>query len=282
MAIVKVEDTILTDIGNSIRNKLGASTLYLPNEMAPAILTIPDAPAWEWGSETEPGAGDATWFRGLKEWMQTATDEEMQACVGKTKSVTLTTAVAAVTTHLVRCIGANQDGPKTMTFQTVNNLKKQSAFLSSSTSLVKWGTCQLRSTYIAEYYEAFPAKDCIKLLAKQYTYGNVFTTVDDYVWIISLAELGQTIAAGGFIPYSDEYTAGGSMTPYSYYADLDATKRIKDFGDDLPGRYNYCWTRSRAKNTSTNIIMVNGRDGAMYRSSATSSTYQFAPCFTIG
>ena len=54
---------------------------------------------FDWGDET--GTADATWFEGLS---KAVPDESW---VGKTKSVTLTSAVLGTTTHLIRCIGVN-------------------------------------------------------------------------------------------------------------------------------------------------------------------------------
>jgi hypothetical protein len=127
---------------------------------ASATFTV-SATYWSWGDETASGAGDATWWSTLKSKVATMTTDELKACVGKTKSVTLSTAVLGTTTHLVRCIGYNLDrdvnntSKNTLTFQTANALATTTVFGSSN---AYWASSTAK-TQCANYYTYFPGKD---------------------------------------------------------------------------------------------------------------------------
>lgn len=69
-----------------------------------------------WGIN-EDKEGDADWWAELKTNVENMSEIELKACVGKTKSVTLTEEVLGTTTHLVRCIGYNCD-------RDMNNVEK--------------------------------------------------------------------------------------------------------------------------------------------------------------
>ena len=143
------------------------------NYTAPSGKTITvSANYWSWGSET--ATGDAAWWAGLKSWVAGASISELSACVGKTKSVTLTSAVQGTTTHLVRCVGYNCDRDKsnisanTLTFHTKNCLADTTVF-SSSNGI--WTDSKVRSL-CTNYYNAFPGKASIVTVSK----GTATTT----------------------------------------------------------------------------------------------------------
>jgi len=74
------------------------------NYSKPSNITISvTATYWEFG--TDGGTADAAWFAELKSYL--ASSAPQSSWVGKTKSVTLSSAVLGTTTHLVRVIGIN-------------------------------------------------------------------------------------------------------------------------------------------------------------------------------
>ncbi len=195
---------------------------------------------WSWGSEN--ANGDATWWNELKNWIDTASSSELSACVGKTKGVTLSTAVSGTTTHLVRCIGANQDGNRTLTFQTANCLKELILFDVTNTGIATWSDSNVKPQCV-KYYNAFPGKSSIKIVRKgtntEYNTDSVVYT-NETVWLPSIYEMGFTNSV--YTPIGAEYTYGES-NPYSYYT--NNTRRTKKIGDS--GSAAMYWTRSRSK-----------------------------------
>ena len=259
------------------------------NYTAPSGKTITvSANYWSWGSET--ATGDAAWWAGLKSWVAGASISELSACVGKTKSVTLTSAVQGTTTHLVRCVGYNCDRDKsnisanTLTFHTKNCLADTTVF-SSSNGI--WTDSKVRSL-CTNYYNAFPGKASIVTVSK----GTATTTnssqaaipiyQDETVFLPSDCEMGFPKGADfthgkGFAASYDEFCQQNtSKTAYQYYTSYDS--RIKYLGDSNNSAYAY-WERSlhydyvkNACNTDT----VGGPDSNYY-----STSYGLAPAFVI-
>lgn len=208
---------------------------------------------WEWGSET--GTANAQWWEDLRMWAATATPAERLAQVGKTKSVTLTSAVLGTTTHLVRCIGADQDGIGTLTFQTANCLANTTvwsttASSSSNTTAARWvdGNCKAKKECI-NYYNAFPGKASIKTVSKGTcsSYGDRnqgVTYNDETVWLPSEREMGldsySPISVANSTTSKAECTQGYNEA-YSYYNSNN--RRIKNLGDN--GNVTWYWERSR-------------------------------------
>jgi hypothetical protein len=101
------------------------------NYTAPSNKTITvSAQYWSWGSET--ATGDAAWWAGLKNWVANVSSSERAACVGKKKLVSLSTAVLGANAATMICIGADQDGSKTLTFQTAGLLPNTTVFGSNA------------------------------------------------------------------------------------------------------------------------------------------------------
>lgn len=280
MATVRLQDSELTNIGNAIRGKLGTTTQYLPSEMAPAILTIPKYEPWSWGNETEVGAGDAKWWADLKTWITSvATDEELVACVGKKKNMTLTEPYLNITSIDLICIGANQDGPKTLTFQTAVGLQRQSSFAPTE-SQCTWDVSKIRNTACAGFYNVLPGKDSVKTLKKGfYKDATTLAYIDDNVWIASYCELGGTGGVFG----DNEWTLGGSQTPYLYYTTGDVnTKRIRVFGYREDHRAIPWFSRSRSSKYVRDYFYGVNTDGSLYAEMGGLGSGGVVPCFTIG
>lgn len=164
----------------------------------------PEEGAFDWGDET--GDADEEWFANLATYLKNHYPNP--SWVGMQKSVTLDDAVLGTTTHQIVCIGVDQDGDNTVTFQTLNCLATTSAFSSlpsdsshyargsnyhDSANLIydgnTLGACKL-------YYNAFPGKSYIKAVNKgtvtvQHSSRNgTATYTSQYVWIPSEYEVG--------------------------------------------------------------------------------------------
>lgn len=245
------------------------------NHLAPANVTISvGAEYWSWGADGS--AADATWFKGLQNYLKnnSTTTIANQNWVGKTKSVTLTSAVQGTTTHLITCIDVNKDGNNTATFQTTNML---ASYLSNGFGSSAVWSSSYAKTACQSYYNAFPGKDYIKTVSKgtntSYNSSSVAYT-DETVFLPSIHEMG--LASYTYAPTAGEYTNGVSSA-YSYYS--SNTTRVKKLGDS--GSADWYWTRSRSTTGSSSVCGV--RDGG------SANTYYYlstdnglAPAFVIG
>lgn len=261
------------------------------NYTAPSNKTITvSAQYWSWGSET--ATGDAAWWAGLKNWIAGASTSELSACVGKTKSVTLTSAVQGTTTHLVRCVGYNCDHDKnntsanTLTFHTANMLANNLMF-NNGNSDMRWATAYIRTTTCAAYYNAFPGKASIVTTSQgtcnttNDSQAGTPTYNDEQVFLPSDCQMGFPKGANysngqGYSASYDEFDQyNTSKTPYQYYT--SNSSRIKNQGDS--GSTYYYWERSLYCN-NTNIACVVNRDGRP-GGSICSYSHGFAPAFVI-
>ena len=269
----------------TITIKVAAGT----NHTAPSNKTITvSAEYWSWGSET--ATGDAAWWAGLKNWIAGASTSELSACVGKTKSVTLTSAVQGTTTHLVRCIGYNCDRDKsntsrnTLTFHTKNCLANTTVFGSSNG---EWTGSTVR-TLCTSYYNAFPGKASVVTVSK----GTATTTnssqaatptyQDETVFLPSDCEMGFPKGADysngkGYAASYDEFCEQNtSKTAYQYYT--SNSSRIKYYGDSGTSTVYY-WERS-LNYVNTNVACRVYNDGSPDRGGYYDSI-GFAPAFVI-
>lgn len=269
----------------TITIKVAAGTNYT----APSNKTITvSAEYWSWGSET--ATGDAAWWAGLKNWIASASTSELAACVGKTKSVTLTSAVQGTTTHLVRCIGYNCDRDKsntsrnTLTFHTKNCLANTTVF-GNSNGL--WNGSTVRSL-CTSYYNAFPGKASVVTVSK----GTATTTnssqaatptyQDETVFLPSDCEMGFPKGAdysngkGYAASYNEFCQQNTSKTAYQYYTSNNS--RIKYYGDSGTSAAYY-WERSLYYNYTDLACIVNG--GGKPSNGSYRNSYGFAPAFVI-
>ncbi len=259
------------------------------NHTAPSNKTITvSAQYWTWGSET--ATGDASWWAGLKNWIANASTSELSACVGKTKSVTLTSSVQGTTTHLVRCIGYNCDRDKsntsrnTLTFHTKNCLANTTVFGSSNG---KWTGSTVR-TLCTSYYNAFPGKASVATVSK----GTATTTdssqnatptyQDETVFLPSDCEMGfpkgmdWQNGKGYAASYNEFCKQNTSKTSYQYYT--SNSSRIKYYGDSGTSAAYY-WERSLRYNYTdiACVVFSDGKPNYSYYNNG----YGFAPAFVI-
>lgn len=257
------------------------------NYIAPSNKSIiVSAVYWEWGNEST--VGDASWWTGLKSWITTASNIDLQNCVGKEKKVTLTSSVLNTTTHLVRCIGANQDADKTLTFQTSNCLKEKSYFgyIPSEEDPTTWIGSHSRELCI-NYYNAFPSKSAIKTVKKgtcpstNFSRNGTPTYNNETVFLLSEREMGldsyAPLSTANSTVSKAECTQGKNFS-YSYYTSNGT--RAKRQGDS--GSLISHWLRSRCYNTTpeANVCAVNS-DGTANRYTC-NGVQGLAPAFVIG
>lgn len=291
--ILSLNGNTLTIKGNG-STPVSATTITIKvatgtNHTAPSNKTITvSAEYWSWGSET--ATGDAAWWAGLKNWIAGASTSELAACVGKTKSVTLTSAVQGTTTHLVRCIGYNCDRDKsntsrnTLTFHTKNCLADTTAFGSING---RWDSSIVRSL-CTSYYNAFPGKASIVTVSK----GTATKTSanqdamsiyrDETVFLPSDCEMGFPKGASyssgkGYAASYDEFCQQNtSKTAYQYYTSNNS--RIKYYGDSGTSAAYY-WERSLYYDSTNSACFVNYDGEPSYGNYGYSSG--FAPAFAI-
>lgn len=268
----------------TITVKVAAGTNH--NAPSNATFTV-SATYWEWGSET--ATGDATWWAGLKNWVASASASELSACVGKTKSVTLTSAVQGTTTHLVRCVGYNCDHDKsntsknTLTFHTANCMATTTVFGSSNG---KWTGSTVRSL-CTSYYNAFPGKASVATVSKgtataiNSSQAATPTYQDETVFLPSDCEMGFPKGCNysngkGYAASYDEFCQyNTSKTAYQYYTSND--RRIKKQGDS--GSAVAYWERSLYYDNAGTACFVRNGGGPDY--GYYNGGFGFAPAFVI-
>lgn len=257
------------------------------NYLAPASKQITvNATYWEWGSET--AVGNASWWAGLKTWAASASTSERSACVGKKKKVSLSTAVLGANQASMVCIGADQDGTGTLTFQTEGTLPTNTVFDDSSAA---WIGSTARSQ-CQNFYNYCSAKNSIKTVSKgtcpstndsrngSVTYNN------ETVWLPSEREMGldsyAPISTANSTTSKAECTKGHNAA-YSYYT--NNSRRIKyqmNANGSLTSSAQWYWERSRCYHSNrSSVVCFVGADGSADYNFYNSS-YGLAPAFVIG
>lgn len=270
-----------------------AGSNYNAPSNATIAVTVSYVAEFDWGAED--GTADATWFADLKTYL--ASNPGKSEWVGKTKSVTLSSAVQGTTTHLVRCIGVNLDADNTVTFQTANSLATTSKFSSLSNDSANYanGTNYHHENNLIydgntgsvckSYYNAFPGKNSIKQVSKGTCVTQVSTQdgtavyQNQYVWIPSEGEVGLDSYAS--LKYSNWTTSNGECTQgkkfqYPYYT--DNTSRVKKKGD-AGSAYSW-WPRGHAYSSAYTVCRVSSNGSAGYGSYY--DARGVAPAFVIG
>ena len=246
-------------------------------------VTVTDP--WSWGDET--AIGNSTWWTGLKKWiLNKSTASERAACVGKTKLVSLSSPVLGANAATMICIGADQDGSKTLTFQTQGVLPNQIAF---STSGTDWETstakteCQKFKNYCSASQAISPSiKGTCKNLSSARNCDPIYAA--ESIWIPSEREMGLDSYSPLSVANSNIIKAEctkGYNAAYSYYtSNSNRTKYIMNADGTLTTSTTYYWTRSRHYSNSSKICSIN------WNGIATSFTYNalsyLAPAFIVG
>lgn len=231
---------------------------------------------FEWGDET--AIGDSAWWLALKEWIASASAAERQACIGKTKKVSLSTAVLGASAYTMRCIGADEDGEGTLTFESVNTSPSNAVINGSSSGTNAWIGSTVRSR-CQSFYNYCSAKSAIKTVKKGTYPPNKTTAVynNETVFVLSRIEMGLST---GTSTTNSECTYGYNAA-YSYYADNVKTERIKyksnASGNATTTKSSY-WLRTPYYSSDVYYIKTDGGATWAYRE----SELGVAPAFVIG
>ena len=255
------------------------------NYTAPSNKTITvSAQYWSWGSET--ATGDASWWAGLKNWVANASSSERAACVGKKKLVSLSTAVLGANAAIMICIGADQDGSKTLTFQTAGLLPNTTVFGSDAVWIGSTARAQCQN-----FYNYCSAKASIKTISKGTCpdcvsgQNGTATYNNETVWIPSETEMGfddmySSLTKKNSTASNSECTKGYNAA-YSYYT--SNTTRVKytmNANGSLTTNSGWYWERSRRYYYSSGVCGVN-HDGSASNDNYYNNVY-LAPAFVIG
>ena len=255
------------------------------NYTAPSNKTITvSAQYWSWGSET--ATGDASWWAGLKNWVANASSSERAACVGKKKLVSLSTAVLGANAATMICIGADQDGSKTLTFQTAGLLPNTTVFGSDAVWIGSTARAQCQN-----FYNYCSAKASIKTISKGTCpdcvsgQNGTATYNNETVWIPSETEMGfddmySSLTKKNSTTSNSECTKGYNAA-YSYYT--SNTTRVKytmNANGSLTTNSGWYWERSR-RYINSNYVCVVYSDGSANDDYYSNYDY-LAPAFVIG
>ena len=253
------------------------------NYLAPASKQITiNATYWDWGDEN--AVGDQDWWASLKTWARSASASERQACVGKTKKVSLSSAVLGANQALMRCIGYDRDGTGTLAFQTAGTLPDSLSFGDSSVWIQSDARTQCRN-----FASRCSASNSITTVNKgtcpnpnDSRNGSV-TYNSETGWLPSEREMGldtySPLSTANSSTSKAECTQGYNA-PYQYYdSNSDRIKYGMDASGNVGSTARYYWERSRGYDVSSFVCSVGTSGGAGDTGYAGSS--HLAPAFVI-
>ena len=253
------------------------------NYLAPSSRTVTvNATYWDWGSET--AVGDQDWWASLKTWARSASTSERQACVGKTKKVSLSSAVLGANQALMRCIGYDRDGTGTLAFQTAGTLPNSLEFGSSAV----WMNSDAR-TQCRNFASRCSASNSITTVNKgtcpntNDSRNGTVTYNNETGWLPSEREMGldsySPLSTANSSTSKAECTQGYNA-PYQYYdSNSDRIKYGMDASGNVGSTARYYWERSRYYIYSDIVCYVGTGGGAYY--GGYSGSFYLAPAFVI-
>lgn len=246
-----------------------------------------------WGNESE--VGDAEWWAGLKNWAINATEAEREACIGKKKKVALLgvsilnwLANAKISTI---CIGADIDGPNTLTFQTEGCSPNSLSFGAENARYSASNVLGKVNTFVINCSASHSVKSIIKLTCEsepnrtQTQIANTESTQKGF--LPSDCEMGFIAGADnsqgkGYAMSYQEWAKDGSQKPYQYYT--SNTSRIKykcSSNGDLTTTTVYYWERSSTYDVLNRACVIRV-DGSPFWLGNISTNAYLAPAFVIG
>lgn len=267
---------------DGINISIGAKNCKRYSTPSEKIITIStNYSSWSWGDQT--AVGDVFWWRDLYNWVQNSTVAERKACIGKTKKLTLSKSVLGANTVVMLCIGADEDGDNTLTFQAMNVLPRSFT--------VSYNTVWLNSaqrTQCINFYNACQIQDYIKTVKKGVaqtgTQGNGTVIYNwETVWVLSFRELNldsdyASISASNSTQTKAECTYNFNA-PYTYYQNNVRGKQIADSNGAVSGSNFASYTTRSMKYNGYVYYIYNTNDWTYASSDFTS---YLAPAFTIG
>lgn len=254
------------------------------NYLAPSSRTVTvNAAYWDWGDET--AVGDQDWWASLKTWARSASASEREACVGKTKKVSLSLPICGANQALMRCIGYDRDGAGTLAFQTAGTLPDSLSFNSSG---AQWINSDIRAQ-CNSFARRCSASNSITTVKKgtcpntnDSRNGSV-TYNSETGWLPSEREMGldsySPLSTANSSTSKAECTQGYNA-PYQYYdSNSDRIKYGMDASGNVGSTARYYWERSRTYDYSDCVCSVGTSGGADYYNY--SRSYYLAPAFVI-
>lgn len=255
------------------------------NYLAPSSKAVTvNATYWDWGDEN--AVGDQDWWASLKTWARSASASERQACVGKTKKVSLSSAVLGANQALMRCIGYDRDGTGTLAFQTAGTLPNSLQFDSSSAA---WIGSDAR-TQCRNFASRCSASNSITTVSKgtcpntNNSRNGSVTYNSETGWLPSEREMGldsySPLSTANSSTSKAECTQGYNA-PYQYYdSNSDRIKYGMDASGNVGSTARYYWERSRGYDDSSRVCRVDTGGYAYYGYDYGSSGH-LAPAFVI-
>lgn len=218
--LVTVEDTTLTAIADAIRSKLNSTILYLPQDMASAIRSIPFSDEGETPVEPEPPTPDpdwnwtsdvstAEWWAGLKEWLKTATTAQIEAKVGS---------VVSTPQGNMRCVHSSG---RHLTFEYVYLYSGKVSWPTVKDSTVPitteeiWNSSEVK-VVCDSFYNNFIGKDSVTKVNKTFFLNGENIAIPVYVFIPSYTEYtGEKVK--WFVNTVGGYIEENTGPQFSYY-----------------------------------------------------------------
>ena len=255
------------------------------NYLAPSSKTVTvNATYWDWGSET--AVGDQDWWASLKTWARSASASEREACVGKTKKVSLSSTVLGANQALMRCIGYDLDGTGTLAFQTAGTLPDSLQFGMTAVWLTSNVRTQCRN--FAKYCSASNSitevnKGTCPNISTGSQRNDSVTYNSETGWLPSEREMGldsQSPLSTANSSTSKAECTQGYNAPYQYYdSNSDRIKYGMDASGNVGSTARYYWERSRGYYNSSGVCRVRTGGSADY--GYYGNGYHLAPAFVI-
>lgn len=255
------------------------------NYLAPSSRTVTvNATYWDWGDEN--AVGDQDWWASLKTWARSASASERQACVGKTKKVSLSSSILGANQALMRCIGYDRDGTGTLAFQTAGTLPNSLEFGSNTQWIGSNARTQCRN--FASYCSASNSittvnKGTCPNISTGSQRNDSVTYNSETGWLPSEREMGldswSPLSTANSSTSKAECTQGYNA-PYQYYdSNSDRIKYNMDASGNVGSTARYYWERSRHYSYSDFVCYVYTSGSAA--ASGYLSYYYLAPAFVI-
>lgn len=242
--------------------KIAINVAQGTNHLVPASKQITvNATYWDWGDEN--AVGDQDWWASLKTWARGASPSEREACVGRTKKVSLSSSVLGANQALMRCIGYDLDGTGTLAFQTAGTLPNSLEFGNNTV----WINSDAR-TQCRNFASRCSASNSITTVNKG-TCPNISTGSqrNDNVtynsetgWLPSEREMGldswSPLSTANSSTSKAECTQGYNA-PYQYYdSNSDRIKYDMDASGNVGSTARYYWERSRDYEFPTYVCRI--------------------------
>jgi hypothetical protein len=287
-----IDESILTDIADAIREVNGKSVKYKPKDMANAIRKIGQKPLYDFATATDEELTEMVnaYYNGI------ITLDEVKSVwsVGDKRKISLSAMAATGVgeSHVEQeqyftildfehddlVTSVNSKTKALITVQQLkvlsNNTTVEGGYMNSSNTNSGGWSSSARHTWCNNVFKAaLPSyiQNLVKQVTKPYcaTYNNAtISNVNDYVWLLSENEVFG----------KKSYSPAQEGTQYEYYK--TTSNIIKYIGNaSVTGYAQYWWERSPYSSSTSNFCLV-GSNGTANAGNA-SNTHGIAPAFCI-